>query len=152
MICDSCSLPLVSSDVWDAAIAIALRRNRISATSSRRSYLLRLLIHCGICGLAFCGTWARSKPPVSRSRPIHEITEPRSHRRRALAGENAVVLLGDLIVRRGIVLTLAVDERRVSGRGAHRPVEVPILGTTGGSCFAHTALGLHAGARSWQPP
>ena len=58
----SASVPsLVSEEVWDAAIA-TLRRNRISATSSRRSYLLRSLIRCAVCGLAFCGTWARSKP------------------------------------------------------------------------------------------
>ncbi len=58
----SASVPaLVSEETWDAAIA-ALKRNRISATSSRRFYLLRSLIRCAVCGLSFCGTWARSKP------------------------------------------------------------------------------------------
>ena len=50
--------PLVSEDVWDAAIA-TLKRNRALPRNSCHSYLLRSLIRCGVCGLAFCGTWTR---------------------------------------------------------------------------------------------
>ena len=53
--------PLVSDDVWNAAIA-TLKRNRIAANNSRHAYLLRSLIRCAVCGLAFCGTWARTAP------------------------------------------------------------------------------------------
>ena len=53
--------PLVSEDVWDAAIA-TLNRNRIIPNNSRHTYLLRSLIRCAVCGLAFCGTWARTAP------------------------------------------------------------------------------------------
>ncbi len=53
--------PLVSDDVWNAAIA-TLKRNRIAANNSRHTYLLRSLIRCAVCGLAFCGTWARTAP------------------------------------------------------------------------------------------
>ena len=50
--------PLVSEDVWDAAIA-TLKRNRALPRNSCHSYLLRSLIRCGVCGLSFCGTWTR---------------------------------------------------------------------------------------------
>ena len=30
--------------------------------NSRHAYLLRSLIRCAVCGLAFCGTWARTAP------------------------------------------------------------------------------------------
>ena len=50
--------PLVSDDVWNAAIA-TLKRNRALPRNSRHAYLLRSLIRCGVCGLAFCGTWTR---------------------------------------------------------------------------------------------
>ena len=50
--------PLVSDDVWDAAIA-TLKRNRVIPKNSRHSYLLRSLIRCAVCGLSFCGTWFR---------------------------------------------------------------------------------------------
>ncbi len=50
--------PLVSDDVWDAAIA-TLKRNRAMPRNSCHAYLLRSLIRCAVCGLAFCGTWAR---------------------------------------------------------------------------------------------
>ena len=50
--------PLVSEDVWDAAIA-TLKRNRALPRNSRHAYLLRSLIRCGVCGLSFCGTWTR---------------------------------------------------------------------------------------------
>ena len=53
--------PLVSEDVWNAAIA-TLKRNRAFPRNSRHSYLLRSLIRCAVCGLTFCGTWARNKP------------------------------------------------------------------------------------------
>ncbi len=50
--------PLVSKDVWDAAIA-TLKRNRALPRNSCHTYLLRSLIRCAVCGLAFCGTWTR---------------------------------------------------------------------------------------------
>ena len=50
--------PLVSDDVWNAAIA-TLKRNRAMPRNSCHSYLLRSLIRCAVCGLAFCGTWTR---------------------------------------------------------------------------------------------
>ena len=50
--------PLVSEDVWDAAIA-TLKRNRALPRNSCHAYLLRSLIRCGVCGLSFCGTWTR---------------------------------------------------------------------------------------------
>ena len=53
--------PLVSEETWNAAIA-TLERNRIMPNNSRHTYLLRSVIRCGVCGLTFCGTWARNKP------------------------------------------------------------------------------------------
>ena len=50
--------PLVSDDVWNAAIS-TLKRNRALPRNSRHAYLLRSLIRCGVCGLSFCGTWTR---------------------------------------------------------------------------------------------
>ncbi len=50
--------PLVSDDVWNAAIA-TLKRNRALPRNSCHSYLLRSLIRCAVCGLSFCGTWTR---------------------------------------------------------------------------------------------
>ena len=50
--------PLVSDDVWDAAIS-TLKRNRAMPRNSCHNYLLRSLIRCAVCGLSFCGTWAR---------------------------------------------------------------------------------------------
>ena len=50
--------PLVSDDVWNAAIA-TLKRNRALPRNSRHAYLLRSLIRCAVCGLSFCGTWTR---------------------------------------------------------------------------------------------
>ena len=55
------SLPLVSEETWNAAIA-TLNRNRIIPNNSRHTYLLRSVIRCGVCGLTFCGTWARTAP------------------------------------------------------------------------------------------
>ena len=53
--------PLVSEQTWNAAIA-TLQSNRIMPNNSRHTYLLRSVIRCGVCGLTFCGTWARKKP------------------------------------------------------------------------------------------
>ena len=53
--------PLVSDDVWNAAIS-TLKRNRAMPRNSCHAYLLRSLIRCAVCGLTFCGTWARNKP------------------------------------------------------------------------------------------
>ena len=50
--------PLVSDDVWNAAIS-TLKRNRAFPRNSCHTYLLRSLIRCAVCGLSFCGTWAR---------------------------------------------------------------------------------------------
>ena len=50
--------PLVSEDVWDAALS-TLKRNRALPRNSCHSYLLRSLIRCAVCGLSFCGTWTR---------------------------------------------------------------------------------------------
>ena len=46
--------PLVSEEVWDAAQA-TLAANRITPKNGKRTYLLRGLIVCGICGLHYCG-------------------------------------------------------------------------------------------------
>ena len=46
---------LVSDDIWYAAIE-NLKRHRIMPKNSRRQYLLRSVIRCGVCGLTFCGT------------------------------------------------------------------------------------------------
>ena len=53
--------PLVSDEVWNAAIS-TLKRNRAMPRNSCHSYLLRSLIRCAVCGLTFCGTWARTAP------------------------------------------------------------------------------------------
>ena len=50
--------PLVSDEVWNAAIS-TLKRNRALPRNSCHAYLLRSLIRCAVCGLSFCGTWAR---------------------------------------------------------------------------------------------
>ena len=51
----------MSDDVWDAAIS-TLKRNRAMPRNSCHNYLLRSLIRCAVCGLSFCGTWARTGP------------------------------------------------------------------------------------------
>ena len=53
--------PLVSEDVWNAALS-TLTRNRAMPRNSCHAYLLRSLIRCAVCGLSFCGTWARTAP------------------------------------------------------------------------------------------
>ena len=46
---------IVDPETWDRAQA-TLRRNRIlSARSTRRQYLLRGLMRCGLCGMTYCG-------------------------------------------------------------------------------------------------
>ena len=50
--------PLVSEDVWNAALS-TLKRNRAMPRNSCHAYLLRSLIRCAVCGLSFCGTWTR---------------------------------------------------------------------------------------------
>jgi site-specific DNA recombinase len=47
--------PIVTPELWNKA-QLVLKANRIeAATCERRSYLLRGLIKCGLCGLTFCG-------------------------------------------------------------------------------------------------
>jgi site-specific DNA recombinase len=46
--------PLVSKEIWDAAQA-TLAANRITPKNGKRTYLLRGLMVCGICGLHYCG-------------------------------------------------------------------------------------------------
>jgi site-specific DNA recombinase len=50
--------PLVSAELWQAAQE-TLARNRTIATNTRRAYLLRGVIHCGIDGLTYCGSQGR---------------------------------------------------------------------------------------------
>lgn len=47
--------PIVSELTWSAAQE-ALARNRIMPKNSKRVYMLRSLIRCGLCGLTYCGT------------------------------------------------------------------------------------------------
>jgi site-specific DNA recombinase len=53
--------PLVSEEVWDAAQA-TLAANRIKPKNGKRTYLLRGLIVCGICGLHYCGCSNKGTP------------------------------------------------------------------------------------------
>jgi site-specific DNA recombinase len=50
--------PLVSKETWDAAQA-TLAANRIIPKNGKRTYLLRSLIVCGICGLHYSGSTNR---------------------------------------------------------------------------------------------
>ncbi|MBF6604200.1 MAG: recombinase family protein [Chloroflexi bacterium] len=52
--------PLVSPALWHAAQE-ALAANRTIAKNTRRKYLLRGVIHCGIDGLSYCGTQGRGE-------------------------------------------------------------------------------------------
>lgn len=52
--------PLVSAEVWTAAQQ-TLVANRIMAKNTRRHYLLRSVVKCGLCGLNFCGSMNRGK-------------------------------------------------------------------------------------------
>jgi site-specific DNA recombinase len=47
--------PLVSPALWDAAQA-ALAANRVVPNRARRTYLLRGVMRCGICGLTYVGS------------------------------------------------------------------------------------------------
>jgi site-specific DNA recombinase len=49
---------LVSPDLWHAAQE-TLAQNRLLARNTERAYLLRGVMKCGICGLAFCGAAGR---------------------------------------------------------------------------------------------
>jgi site-specific DNA recombinase len=49
---------LVSPDLWDAAQG-TLAHNRLLAKNTDRVYLLRGVMKCGLCGLAFCGASGR---------------------------------------------------------------------------------------------
>jgi site-specific DNA recombinase len=49
---------LVSADLWDAAQG-TLASNRLLAKNTERVYLLRGVMKCGLCGLAFCGAAGR---------------------------------------------------------------------------------------------
>lgn len=51
---------LVSPEVWQAA-QDALARNRIMPKNTPRTYLLRTVMKCGICGLTYVGTLNRGK-------------------------------------------------------------------------------------------
>ena len=51
--------PLVSPEVWDAAKQ-TLARNRIMAKGAARTYVLRSVIRCGLCGLTYSGTVGRN--------------------------------------------------------------------------------------------
>jgi site-specific DNA recombinase len=52
--------PLVSPALWHAAQE-ALAANRTIAKNTRRKYLLRGVIRCGVDGLAYCGTQGRGE-------------------------------------------------------------------------------------------
>jgi site-specific DNA recombinase len=53
-------VPLVSEPLWEAAQA-ALTANRSIAKNTRRRYLLKSVIRCGICGLTYCGSQGRGE-------------------------------------------------------------------------------------------
>jgi site-specific DNA recombinase len=53
-------LPLVSPAIWHAAQA-TLAANRTMAKNTRRRYLLKGVINCGICGLTYCGSQGRGE-------------------------------------------------------------------------------------------
>jgi len=64
--------PLVSEDLWDAAQK-TLAANRTMAKNSRRRYLLRGVIRCGVCGLTYCGTQGRGE--VGWYRCVGQVVE-----------------------------------------------------------------------------
>ncbi len=49
---------LVSREIWEAA-QMTLSGNRLMAKNTRRIYLLKSVIRCGICGLTYIGSWGR---------------------------------------------------------------------------------------------
>ena len=60
----SASCPrLVSDEMWEAAQQ-TLKNNRVFAQRTGRVYLLRSVMHCGVCGLNYCGTYAKNRNAV----------------------------------------------------------------------------------------
>jgi site-specific DNA recombinase len=53
--------PVVSQEMWDAA-QTTLAANRIIPKNGKRTYMLRGLIVCGICGLHYCGCSNKGTP------------------------------------------------------------------------------------------
>ena len=51
--------PLVSRDIWEAA-QLTLSGNRLMAKNTKRNYLLKSVIRCGISGHAYIGSWSRN--------------------------------------------------------------------------------------------
>ncbi len=51
---------LVSEEIWNAA-QDTLALNRIIAKNTRRVFLLRSVIKCGVCDLNYCGYWDRGQ-------------------------------------------------------------------------------------------
>ena len=51
--------PLVSRDIWEAA-QLTLSGNRLVAKNTKRNYLLKSVIRCGISGHAYIGSWSRN--------------------------------------------------------------------------------------------
>lgn len=51
---------LVSDELWEAAQA-TLARNRICARNTARTYLLRSVMHCAVCGLTYAGSRGRGE-------------------------------------------------------------------------------------------
>ena len=49
---------LVTKEIWEAA-QMTLSGNRIMAKNTKRNYLLKSVIRCGICGLTYIGAWGR---------------------------------------------------------------------------------------------
>lgn len=63
---------IVDEDVWDAAQATLTKNRLMSSRNSKRQYLLRGKMKCGLCGLTYGGT-------VSRGAKIENATIARSH-------------------------------------------------------------------------
>ncbi len=74
--------PLVTPETWHAA-QDALARNRISAKNTRRTYVLRSVIRCGLCGLTYCGVPGR--PDIWWYRCNGQIVERGPFERRCAA-------------------------------------------------------------------
>jgi site-specific DNA recombinase len=53
---------IVSEETWKAAQEVLKSNRYMSPRNTRRSYLLRGLIKCGVCGLTFCGVTMNSGP------------------------------------------------------------------------------------------
>ena len=64
--------PAIVSEKTFTKAAEVLKQNRISATrNSRRQYLLRSLIKCGICYKTFCGSYSRVGPNKSKEQSYY---------------------------------------------------------------------------------